>query len=162
MQTYLVDLLVRQDKMTMAHSLENRVPFLGRQVVAFARQPPTRFLVGSSPFRRKSRMRNTKVILKDLARRTFDEDFVYRAKSGFSLPLARYFADKRFQSLMNDKLLPGMHRRGLLNEGVVKDWWQSLPNLPRGSDETVWIFVAFELWAQTFLGTHQSHSWGGT
>jgi asparagine synthase (glutamine-hydrolysing) len=118
-------------------------------------------LVGSSPFRLKSRMRNTKVILKDLARRTFDEDFVYRPKSGFSLPLPRYFADKRFQSLMNDRLLPSMRRRGLFNPDIVQKWWQSLPTLPRGSDEAVWIFVAFELWAQTFLDTRQPHSSSG-
>ena len=46
MQTYLVDLLVRQDKMTMAHGVENRVPFLDRRVVDFARTLPAEHLVG--------------------------------------------------------------------------------------------------------------------
>ena len=45
MQTYLVDLLVRQDKMTMAHGVENRVPFLDRRVVDFARTLPAEHLV---------------------------------------------------------------------------------------------------------------------
>ena len=48
MQTYLVDLLVRQDKMTMAHGVENRVPFLDRRVVDFARTLPAEHLVGGA------------------------------------------------------------------------------------------------------------------
>ncbi len=48
MQTYLVDLLVRQDKMTMAHGVENRVPFLDRRVVDFARTLPAEHLVAPS------------------------------------------------------------------------------------------------------------------
>ena len=48
MQTHLVDLLVRQDKMTMAHGVENRVPFLDRRVVDFARTLPAEHLVGDA------------------------------------------------------------------------------------------------------------------
>ena len=51
MQTYLVDLLVRQDKMTMAHGMENRVPFLDRRVVDFARTLPAEHLVDDPPRR---------------------------------------------------------------------------------------------------------------
>ena len=115
MQTYLVDLLVRQDKMTMAHSLENRVPFLDRDLVAFARQAPAHSLVSPQFARRRARMRGTKVMLKNLARRSFDDRFVYRDKSGFSLPLADYMADRRFAALMEDRLLPGMRTRGLVD-----------------------------------------------
>ena len=48
MRTHLVDLLVRQDKMMMAHGVENRVPFLDQQVVDFARALPADHLVGPS------------------------------------------------------------------------------------------------------------------
>ncbi|MDZ4401083.1 asparagine synthase (glutamine-hydrolyzing) [Prosthecobacter sp.] len=151
MQTYMVDLLVRQDKMTMAHSLENRVPFLDLDLMACARSLPRRCLVSPSISLRDSRMRATKVVLKRLARRTFDEKFVYRRKSGFSLPLEQYFADKRFESLMEDRLLPGMKQRGLVNADVVRRWWKDLPHLPPSMAETLWIPVALELWAQQFI-----------
>jgi asparagine synthase (glutamine-hydrolysing) len=156
MQTHMVDLLVRQDKMTMAHSLENRVPFLDLNLVAFARTLPARMLVGQSISIRDSRMRCTKVILKDLARRKFDDRFVYRRKSGFSLPLEQYFADQRFEALMEDRLLPGMRRRGLVNAEVVRRWWKELPQMPSGMAETLWISVALELWAQQFLDSPMS------
>ena len=117
MQTYLVDLLVRQDKMTMAHGVENRVPFLDRGVVDFARTLPPEHLVGDPtatsaalayPSLGEAGMRSTKVVVKELARRTFDDAFVYRPKGGFNLPLSQYFRSTRFTELMEDQLLPGM------------------------------------------------------
>ncbi len=151
MQTYMVDLLVRQDKMTMAHSLENRVPFLDLDLVALARSLPTPCLVSDSIALRNSSMRGTKVMLKNLARRTFGEEFVYRGKAGFSIPLTEYFADKRFEALMEDQLLPGMAKRGWLRAEVVRNTWKALPKLAPGASETVWIAVALELWAQQFV-----------
>lgn len=154
MQTYLVDLLVRQDKMTMAHGLENRVPFLDRRVVAFARQLPARYLVGESLSLRDGRMRGTKVVVKQLARRTFDDQFVYRPKSGFSLPLADYFAEPRFATLMEEVLLPGMRGRGLVDAGAVREHWQGLPTAGAGAAESLWISIALELWAQQVVDGH--------
>ena len=151
MQTYMVDLLVRQDKMTMAHSLENRVPFLDLDLMNCARTLPARCLVSDTVALRNARMRGTKVVLKNLARRVFDEKFVYRKKSGFSLPLTDYFAHKSFEMLMEDELLPGMKRRGIVNADVVRRWWKNLPHMPRSASETFWIPVALELWAGQFL-----------
>lgn len=151
MQTYLVDLLVRQDKMTMAHSIENRVPFLDRNLIAFARTLPTHHLVGQSVFARQARMRGTKVLLKRLARRTFSERFVYRKKSGFSLPLDQYFRDARFVALMEERVLPGIGRRGLLSAQAVRANWSAIVRGMGGEVDGLWIAVAFELWAQAFL-----------
>ena len=151
MQTHMIDLLVRQDKMTMAHSLENRVPFLDLNLVKFARTLPARFLVGQSISVRDNRMRCTKVLLKDLARHTFDDKFVYRRKSGFSLPLGKYFSGKTFETLMEDRLLPGMTRRGLVETDVVRRLWKNLSKMPEPMSETFWITIALELWAQKFL-----------
>jgi len=151
MQTYMVDLLVRQDKMTMAHSLENRVPFLDRELVSFVRSLPGDYLVGSRFYARDARMRNTKVLLKELARRNFRKEFVYRIKSGFEIPLANYFTDKRFEQLMEERVLPGMRRRGLFDSKIVERWWRSPSKLQSETCEIVWIIFAFEIWAERFL-----------
>ena len=147
----MVDLLVRQDKMTMAHSLENRVPFLDRNLVTFARSLPGRFLVSDSITLSRKRTGGTKLILKNLARVTFDERFICRPKSGFSLPLKTYFGDARFRALMEDSLLPGMAKRGLVRPDIVKRWWKELPTSSNGLAETLWSAVALELWAQEFI-----------
>jgi asparagine synthase (glutamine-hydrolysing) len=141
MQTYLVDLLVRQDKMTMAHGVENRVPFLDRRVVDFARTLPDEHLVGDGA---------TKIVVKDLARRTFDDAFVSRSKGAFNLPLSQYFRGRQFTELMEDRLLPGMRQRGLVNEAAVRELWSRSLSAP-ALTEIVWIPVALELWAQQFV-----------
>ena len=151
MQTYLVDLLVRQDKMTMAHAVENRVPFLDRHVVSLARSLPTRYLVGDTLTARGGAVQNTKILLKKLALRSFDSQFVHRRKSGFSLPLPRYFRDPRFRDLMEERLLPGMAQRGLVRPEAVRRQWETMTDRPGGPGETLWISVALELWAQAFI-----------
>ena len=147
MRTHLVDLLVRQDKMMMAHGVENRVPFLDRHVIEFARALPAEHLVGSSlPIG----VPGTKIVVKELARRSFDAAFVYRRKSAFNLPLAQYFRSGPFVELMEDRLLPGMASRGLVDVSVVRRWWRRALQAP-STTEGFWIPVALELWAQQFV-----------
>lgn len=153
MQTYMVDLLVRQDKMTMAHSLENRVPFLDRPVVEFARRLPADAMVAATAPTAAGRMRGTKVVVKELARRLFDDEFVYRRKSGFALPLAQYFRNPRFVELMESRLLPGMQSRGLVDVTAVRRMWKRALSAP-ATTESFWTVVALELFAQQFVDGH--------
>jgi hypothetical protein len=133
MQTYLVDLLVRQDKMTMAHSVENRVPFLDRKLVDFTRSISARHLVGTKLALRDPRMRATKVLLKRLAAKLFNDRFAYRAKSGFSLPIAGLFGSPRAARLMEDQILPGIRDRGLINSEVVRGQWKRMTQLDQAA-----------------------------
>ena len=137
MQTHLVDLLLRQDRMMMAHGIENRVPFLDRHLVEFARTLPHIHLTA-------------KAIVKDAARRRFDDAFVDRRKAGFNLPIGQYFRHPRFIELMEDRLLPAMAARGLVDVTVVRRWWRRALSAP-STTEGFWITVALELWAQQFI-----------
>jgi asparagine synthase (glutamine-hydrolysing) len=150
MRSHLVDLLMRQDKMMMAHGVENRVPFLDRRVIEFARALPAEHLVGPSAASAPVGAPGTKRVLKALASRSFDAAFVYRRKSGFNLPLAQYFRSDRFVALMEDRLLPGMAARGLVDVAVVRRWWRRALSAP-STTEAFWIPVALELWAQQFI-----------
>ena len=147
MRTHLVDLLVRQDKMTMAHGVENRVPFLDRHVVEFARALPAEHLVRPPV---SNGLPGTKIVVKELARRSFNETFVNRRKSAFNLPLGQYFRSGPFVALMEDRLLPGMASRGLVDVNVVRRWWRRALSAP-STTEGFWIPVALELWAQQFI-----------
>src|SRR3954454_12454186 len=146
MRTHLVDLLVRQDKMMMGHGVENRVPFLDRHVIEFARALPAEHLVGTLPIG----CAGTKIVVKELARRSLDAAFVYRRKSAFNLPLAQYFRSGPFVTLMEDRLLPGMGSRGLVDVGVVRRWWRRALSAP-STTEAFRIPVALELWAEQFI-----------
>ena len=141
MRTHLVDVLLRQDKMMMGHGVENRVPFLDRHVIDFARALPAEHLVKPP---------STKIVVKALARRHFGTAFVDRRKSAFNLPLAQYFRSVPFVTLMEDRLLPGMASRGIVDVSVVRRWWRRALSAP-STTEGFWIPVALELWAQQFL-----------
>lgn len=81
-ETYLVSILNRQDKMSMATSLEARVPFLDNEIIDLARSLPQAF---------KQTLRFRKRVLKDVARRYLPAQIVDRRKSGFGVPLAEWF-----------------------------------------------------------------------
>jgi asparagine synthase (glutamine-hydrolysing) len=84
LETYLVSILERQDKMSMATSLEARVPFLDNEIIEFSFALPERF---------KHTLRHRKRILKDVARRYLPQAIVDRRKSGFGVPLASWMRD---------------------------------------------------------------------
>jgi asparagine synthase (glutamine-hydrolysing) len=151
MRTWLVDALVSRDKMTMAHSIETRVPFLDKHLVSLVRSLPTDYLVGSGLLTARGSARNTKILLKQLARRTFGEAFVYRPKMGFLLPLASYFSHPRFREMMEDQFLPGMRRRDWVQEQTVRRWWGHSGANTKEIQARVWVPLTLEIWAELFL-----------
>jgi asparagine synthase (glutamine-hydrolysing) len=157
MRTYMVDLLMRQDRMTMAHSIENRVPFLDHQLVEFVRSLPTNLLVGKGVYRKDLLMRNTKILLKQKAEEYFSKEFVYRKKCGFTMPLDQYYKNKDFVVLMEDCLLPGMRDRSWVDADLVEQWWRNADSIVEGNFlimEQIWSLISLELWAQQFIDRH--------
>lgn len=80
-------LLMRVDKMTMAHSIEARVPFLDHEVVEFARKLPNEYKLDQGL---------GKKILKRAAEPYVDHDLLYRRKQGFGAPMDKWFQDEKF------------------------------------------------------------------
>lgn len=152
MQTFMVELLIRQDKMMMAHSVENRVPFLDRRVVELGRSLPQHLRIDDAVLRPNAMEASTKVLLKRMAERRFGSAFVHRRKLGFGLPLVDYFADPRFEELFNDSLLPGIQSRGWVDSRVVRAWHARIrDHKDRWCTEALWSIVSLEIWAQECL-----------
>lgn len=149
--TYLPELLIRQDKMTMAHSVENRVPFLDNNLVRNVRGLNSRDLVRASPHRSGMIERNTKIALKKVARRYFPEDFVYRPKAGFGVPLHTMFAHPGMAARVADQYLPGIRRRQLFQSAGVDGLWARRTDLCQMDMNLLWTAISFEAWAQLFL-----------
>lgn len=149
--TYLPELLIRQDKMTMAHSVENRVPFLDNKLVEHVRGLGLDHLVGAKPHLHGMISRNTKIALKKLARRYFSEDFVYRTKAGFGIPLHTMFAHPGMTERVRDAYLPGIRQRGLFDSDRAESLWRNKAALTQSEMNLLWTAVSFEAWAQLFL-----------
>lgn len=98
LKTYLVSLLSRMDKITMAASIEARVPFLDHRLVEWGLRIPSDL---------KIRGLQTKFIVKKLGERMLLKQVIYRRKSGFSIPISSWLLDKtrlgRYLDLLQDR-----------------------------------------------------------
>jgi asparagine synthase (glutamine-hydrolysing) len=148
MKTYLPDLLIRQDKMSMAHSIENRVPFLDNEVVDSSFHIPEKYLL----MRKSPEGYNTeKYLLKKLTASLFSDSFAFRDKMGFGIPLRQYFNDTHFNTYLMDKVLPGIKIRGIFNHKLVMGWMSEVPSLRPSNLESLWIALTFEIWASVYI-----------
>ncbi len=148
MQTYLPDLLIRQDKMSMAHSIENRVPFLDNEVVQNSFSIPEKYLL----LRKSPEGGNAeKYLMKKMAAKQFGNDFAFRDKMGFGIPVKEFFTEPRFMQYLNDKVFPGIRNRGIFDYGMVVNWTTRIGNLKYFELEALWVMVSFEIWASVYL-----------
>lgn len=145
MLTYLPDLLIRQDKMSMAHSIENRVPFLDNDLVEKSFQIPVQQLIGKT-----THGEQTKLALKRITIEVFGESFSYRSKGGFGIPLRDFFSNAVFYSYLIDELVPAIAARGLFDANCVKRWIKNIKTINPQELDSLWIMVAFEVWAKRF------------
>lgn len=153
-QSYLPDLLIRQDKMSMAHSIENRVPFLDNEVVENSFKIPEKLLL----IRKSIETHNTeKYLLKKLTASAFGNEFAFRQKMGFGIPVRTYFQHKLFIEYLNDKVLPGILQRGLFNHSIISKWFSCIKNLKYEELQALWIIIAFEIWASIYLDNKYSN-----
>ena len=144
--TYLPDLLMRQDKMSMAHSIENRVPFLDNEMVTTSLNIPSELLVG----KHKGKNEN-KILLKDICASIFGESFAYRDKMGFGIPLREFFSSAVFKEKWNTQVAPGIRQRGLFEIKELDSWLQNSANATSDQLDAIWLMLGFELWAQHYL-----------
>ena len=140
-ETYLVSILNRQDKMSMATSLEARVPFLDNVVIDLARSLPQQF---------KQTLRHRKRVLKDVARRYLPAEIVDRRKSGFGVPLPEWF---RGNGPMAD-LLDDTASSAVLTDLVDQDCLQAMiaehRSGVRDHGELLWGLLNLGLWRHQY------------
>lgn len=148
MLSYLPDLLIRQDKMSMAHSIENRVPFLDNELVKNSFTIPKAYLL---PRKNLDGVATQKLLLKRVIAKSFGQDFAFREKMGFGIPLKEFLSDKNFNSYLKEALFPQMKRRGLFNYKLVSGWLDNLKTIKYYELDALWVVIAFEVWASIFL-----------
>lgn len=146
MKTFMVDLLMRQDKVSMSSSIECRVPFVDQDLIEYVRKNiSTDDLVKKQSF--GTSKQNTKLILKRLATKYFGKEFANRKKMGLPSPLNEYFYEEDFERYMNNVILPGIKNRGIFNYSYVKECYDNRINLTN----VVWRALTFEMWAMMYL-----------
>ncbi len=143
--TQLGELLERQDKMAMSHSIENRVPFLDNEMARFAWKVPEKYLMDYES-------KEGKFILKKIVADILGNDFAFRKKVGFFIPGNMFMSSN--MSFINN-VLSGARKRGIIKCDVLDDWAQNKLNTMGGLnhfDSAVFLkMFTFEIWCQLYL-----------
>lgn len=144
-KTYLHELLMKQDQMSMAASVESRVPFLDHKLVEFTAKLPERM---------KIRGRTTKWILREAMKGILPREILDRPKMGFPVPLGRWLRNE-YRHIVDEYLLSERaSARGIFNTDQVKAL-VALHN--SGDDHTTRLFrlVNIEIWHRRFIDREQ-------
>ena len=151
-KTYLVELLMKQDQMSMATSIESRVPFLDHTFVEFAARIPENL---------KIRGRTQKYILKKAVEDILPHDIIYRKKMGFPTPLRQWLLDPRADALY-DAL---RDRDGFVASYLDLNEVESLIHRHRSGFEDatdrIWRLINLQLWGDLFFTGRRERWWDG-
>jgi asparagine synthase (glutamine-hydrolysing) len=141
-KTYLHELLMKQDQMSMAASLESRVPFLDHTLVEFTARLPERM---------KLRRLTTKYILRRSMKGVLPEPILTRRKMGFPVPIGAWFRGA-YRSVIDDFALSARSlERGVFDPAFVRNLVAEHQSGARDHSQRLWSLVNFEMWARQFI-----------
>jgi asparagine synthase (glutamine-hydrolysing) len=141
LKTYLHELLMKQDQMSMAASIESRVPFLDHKLVEFSTALPDEL---------KLHGLTTKRVLREAMKGLLPDEILTRKKMGFPVPLARWLRTD-FQPMVQEHLLSARAlERGLFEPGAVRSL---VAEHAAGADhsERLWLLLNLEIWQRQFI-----------
>lgn len=130
------------DRMSMAHSRELRVPFLDHRLVEFAYGVPTNLLLGRN---------GSKALFRKLAERHMPASIAFSPKRSVQSPQREWMATgwrKRIDAMLDS---PHFVERGWINPNVARTAWQRYLGGARDNSFYLWQWLNLELWAQEFL-----------
>lgn len=136
------DILLKADKMSMAHSLELRVPFLDKEVARVATKIPLKYRVNKE---------NTKYALRLAARRKLREYVANKKKLGFPVPIRVWLKEEKYYNLVKDSFSSENARRFFNNNALIKlldDHYRG----KRDNSRKIWTVYMFLLWYEQYFG----------
>jgi asparagine synthase (glutamine-hydrolysing) len=141
-KTYLVELLMKQDQMSMAASVESRVPFLDHELVEFAARIPAQFSIKGLA---------GKQILKSAAEDLLPRSIIHRKKMGFPTPWADWLLGPQLGEIDKMLLGPRSQARGLFQPETVKRIFAEHRAGHRDHGDRIWRLLNLEIWQRVFM-----------
>lgn len=140
-KTYLHELLMKQDQMSMAASIESRVPFLDHKLVEFSARMPREM---------KLRGNTTKWILREAMKGILPNEILDRPKMGFPVPVGNWFRGE-FKHIVDEYVLGTRAMdRGIFDGDYVRKL-VAAHNAGENHDERIWSLVNVEIWQRGFI-----------
>jgi len=147
-----LDILTKVDRMSMAHSIEARVPLLDHKLVEFAATIPPDMQIRNG---------RTKHLFKSAMKGTVGDDILDRPKHGFGVPLSSWFRGS-LDGFARDVLLSSRSRqRGIFNTKYVESLLD-MNSKGRELDFQIWTLISFELWCRAFIDGYPVRAKGRT
>jgi asparagine synthase (glutamine-hydrolysing) len=141
------DLLTLTDRMSMAHSLEVRVPFLDHELLEFAARIPPRY---------KLRRMERKYILRRAVRDLLPESFFQRRKMGFSPPMTVWFRGE-LRSFVEDTLSErAIRETGVFRYDAVRRLLDDHFARRANYDNQIWALIVFMLWHADYIASDRA------
>jgi len=141
------DLLMKADKMSMAHSLELRVPFLDHRLVEWAACLPIECKTGNN-----RTGFTTKKILRQFAENRIPDTIIKRPKRGFPVPVYKWLQSKEFTRKISRSLL---RKNNLLHDFLMPSEIENiLRKAIRGNIDAahkIWILIVLDRWMERWL-----------
>ena len=136
------DILVKVDRASMAFSLEARDPFLDHKIIEFAAATPLEF---------KYKNGEKKYILKKLLERHLPQDYIYREKKGFAVPIDKWFHGD-LKPLINHYLSPEMlNKHNIFNKNFVQTLLNDYYNNKGINSHKIWFLLMFQMWYEEWM-----------
>ncbi len=130
------------DKMSMAHGVEVRVPFLDKELVDLAcRIPPELKMKGDT----------TKYILKKVAERYLPHDIIYRPKTGFGAPVRDWIIDDLNDKINTELSKDALDKGGIFDYNAVKKLIEDNKNGKIDAAYPIWALLAIQSWMRQFI-----------
>lgn len=147
------DILLKADRMSMANSLELRVPFLDREVMALAQKIPTRYRVT----RKEHTDEKTKYITKYAMRKAAKKDTppqtaktAAKKKLGFPVPIRVWLREEKYYSVVKEKFTSETAEKYFNTELLVK-LLDDHKNQVRDNSRKIWTVFSFLIWYDVFF-----------
>ncbi|MEF2594355.1 MAG: asparagine synthase (glutamine-hydrolyzing) [Eggerthellaceae bacterium] len=134
------DILLKTDKMSMAHSLESRVPFLDRRVFDVAATVPLTF---------KADGHQTKIALREAAERAIPRDWAQKEKLGFPVPVVDWLRQDRYRRRVEEWFAGDIARRFFDIDELAKLLDEHASGIDRS--RKIWIVLMFLLWYRIYF-----------
>ena len=145
-KTYLHELLMKQDQMSMATSVESRVPFLDHKLVEFTSGLPERL---------KLRGWTTKYVLRQSMKGILPETILSRPKMGFPVPIGTWFRGA-YASVIDEYVLSQRAlSRGIFSPDFVRSLVKRHQTGGENHSERLWALLNFEIWQRQFFDGEQ-------
>lgn len=141
MQTWLRgDILLKADKMSMAHGLEVRVPFLDKEVFEVAREIPVSKKITNG---------TTKYILREAARGSVPEDVLHRKKLGFPVPIRHWLKNELYE--WAKKLIQESATDHLLEKRIIFKLLEEHGAGKKDNSRKIWTVLVFMIWYKVYI-----------